>query len=89
MKPCALWLLALVPCAAPAPTEPGPPMALELHVRAPLRTGVFEWRMRMGHVAGAATPYDVGFCADGEADACAGIHVRLRLLVARAAVAAG
>jgi hypothetical protein len=82
MRACALPLLALAPCMTmDHPAHPEPAMAIELHVRAPLGDGAFEWEMRMGAPPAPSTPYDLRFCSDGTAADCGGVQVTVRVLV--------
>ena len=85
MRLCALPLLAVVPLVTPQdrPVTRAPcAIAIELHVRAPLRWGAFEWHVVMGEAARIWAPYGVTLCWGDESDACRGFEVKLRVLLA-------
>lgn len=82
-------LLAVLPWTTPAetpllPLRPATPcvVAIEMHVRAPLKWGGFEWHLFTREVEHVWAPYGLTVCwIDGE-KGCEGIEVRLRVLVA-------
>jgi hypothetical protein len=86
MRMCAWPLLAVVPLVTPYDLPPAAwapcSIAIELEVRAPLRWGAFEWRLVMGEAAHIWAPYGVTLCWNDEGDACRGIEVKLRVLLA-------
>jgi hypothetical protein len=86
MRAPALPLLAVIPLMLPGdlpPVSRAPcAIAIELQVRAPLRWGVFEWHVVMGEAARIWAPYGVTLCWGDAEDACRGLEVRLRVLLA-------
>ena len=86
MRTRALPLFAVVPLMLPGdmPSVPRAPcaIAIELQVRAPLRWGAFEWHLVMGEAARIWAPYGVTFCWGDLDDACGGLEVKLRVLLA-------
>ena len=79
-------LLAVVPLMLPGdlpPVSRAPcAIAIELQVRAPLRWGAFEWHLVMGEAARIWAPYGVTLCWGESDDACRGLEVKLRVLLA-------
>jgi hypothetical protein len=51
-------------------------------VRAPLRWGAFQWQLMMGEAARIWAPYGVSLCWGEAEDACRGLEVKLRVLLA-------
>jgi hypothetical protein len=86
MRTRTLPLLAVVPLMLPGdmPSVSRTPcaIAVELQVRAPLRWGAFEWHLVMGEAARIWAPYGVTFCWGDRGDACGGLEVKLRVLLA-------
>jgi hypothetical protein len=86
MKAWELPLLAVIPLVspddAPPPRHPPCAIAVAIDVRATLVWGAVEWHILTSEVERVWAPYGVTFCWQDRGDGCAGVEVRLRVLIA-------
>jgi hypothetical protein len=80
-------LLAVIPLSVLEPAPPPCAIAIEMQVRAPFGNGRIEWRAVLGEAQRIWAPYGIVLCWSTHDEPCAGVEVRIRVLVDAQALA--